>query len=258
MTYNSASISIKGLSKVFETRDGPIEAIIDLSFDVGEGEFVVVVGPSGCGKSTLLRIVAGLIPKTDGEVLVNGQAVEGPLGNVGMVFQGPVLLPWRRVLDNVTLMAEFQGIPKEERKARALQMLDLVDLRAFAKRYPHELSGGMQQRVALCRALLTDPDILLMDEPFGALDALTRERMNFELLRIWSERKKTVLFITHSIEEAVFLADTIVVMTPRPGKMASIMDVELPRPRTVEMLTSNNFSGYCSKVRRSIGMVKVS
>ncbi|MFQ5827727.1 MAG: ABC transporter ATP-binding protein [Candidatus Methylomirabilia bacterium] len=228
----------------YAAASGPVEALREVSFSVAEGEFVALVGPSGCGKSTLLRIVAGLRPATRGTVTVAGQPVHGPLALVGMVFQAPVLLRWRRVLENVLLPAELAGLQPADYAARARDLLVLTGLADFADKFPRELSGGMQQRAALCRALLLDPPLLLMDEPFGALDAMTRDEMNLELLRIWGEgnqRRKTILFVTHSIPEAVFLGDRVIVLTPRPGQVARIFDVLLPRPRTVEARASADF-----------------
>jgi NitT/TauT family transport system ATP-binding protein len=233
----------------YEAQSGPVEALRDITFAVGRGEFVALVGPSGCGKSTLLRIVAGLRPPTAGDVTVNGSPVTRPIAQVGMVFQAPVLLKWRTVLDNVLLPAELAGLEAKRYRDRAHELLQLVGLDGFAAKLPRELSGGMQQRASLCRALLLDPPLLLMDEPFGALDAMTRDEMNLELLRIWGEGsggaagrdRKTILFVTHSIPEAVFLADRVVVMSPRPGRIARICPAGLPRPRTVEARASADF-----------------
>ena len=224
---------------------GPVEALRDIRFGVERGELVALVGPSGCGKSTLLRIIAGLRPATAGVVVVDGRLVTRPLAEVGMVFQAPVLLKWRSVLDNVLLPAELAGVDARRYRERAGDLLRLVGLAGFEDKLPRELSGGMQQRVALCRALLLDPPLLLMDEPFGALDAMTRDEMNLELLRVWGEGagrdRKTIVFVTHSIPEAVFLADRVVVMTPRPGRIACISPVGLPRPRTVATRASAEF-----------------
>lgn len=243
-------IAIKQVDKTYRTRDGgTVHALQDISLTIAENEFVSVVGPSGCGKTTLLKIVAGLVPRSAGEVLVAGSPVRGPRRDIGIVFQHGVLLGWRTVLRNVLLPAEVQHLDVRALTARARALLELVGLRGFEDRYPHELSGGMQQRVAICRALIHDPAILLMDEPFGALDALTRERMNVELLRIWEERRKTVLFITHSIPEAVFLADRVVVMTPRPGQIAQVLPVNLPRPRGLEVLASPAFAALTGQIR---------
>ncbi|HEX7439101.1 MAG TPA: ABC transporter ATP-binding protein [Caldimonas sp.] len=240
-------IEIDHVGMVYATESGSVEALRDISLAVEDGEFVALVGPSGCGKSTLMRIIAGLRSVTSGRVVVDGAAVTGPVSRVGMVFQAAVLLKWRTVLDNVLLPAELSGQRPAAHRERALQLLELVGLAEFAHKQPHELSGGMQQRASLCRALLLDPPILLMDEPFGALDAMTRDEMNIELLRIWGEgrldapvgggavgRRKTVVFVTHSIPEAVFLADRVVVMTPRPGRVAGIHRVDIARPRTVQ------------------------
>ncbi len=237
----NAAIEIDGLGMTYAAESGPVEALRDVSLRVSPGEFVALVGPSGCGKSTLLRIVAGLRRATTGRVAVNGTEVRQPIPAVGMVFQAPVLLRWRSVLDNVLLPAELARLDPRRYRARAHELLALVGLEGFADKRPSELSGGMQQRAALCRALLLDPPLLLMDEPFGALDALTRDDMNLELLRVWGEggaARKTILFVTHSIPEAVFLADRIVVMSPRPGRIAAVAPVGLPRPRTVEIRAS--------------------
>lgn len=249
-----AYIEVKDVGKRFVTRRGEVAALEGVSFCVDRGEFVALVGPSGCGKSTLLRIIAGLRDPSAGTVRVDGRPVTQPLSGIGMVFQTPVLLRWRRVLDNVLLAAELAGRSPDGLVERARRLLQLTGLAGFEERYPRELSGGMQQRVALCRALLLDPPLLLMDEPFGALDAMTRDEMNLELLRIWqaaeagqdapgdrTPRRKTILFVTHSIPEAVFLADRVLVMTARPGRIDSDVRVGLPRPRTVEMRASQRF-----------------
>ena len=220
----------------YRAESGVVEALRDISVTVDRGELVALVGPSGCGKSTLLRIIAGLRPATTGRVAVAGRRVVRPVPAVGMVFQAPVLLRWRTVLDNVLLAAELSSLEPTGYRARAEALLKLVGLDDFAGKRPRELSGGMQQRASLCRALLLDPPLLLMDEPFGALDAMTRDELNLELLRVWGEgaaERKTIVFVTHSIPEAVFLADRVVVMTPRPGRVARTFDVPLPRPRTV-------------------------
>jgi NitT/TauT family transport system ATP-binding protein len=234
-------ISVDRVGMVYAADSGPVEALRDVSLDVRDGEFVALVGPSGCGKSTLMRIIAGLRPVTAGRVAVGGVPVTGPVSRVGMVFQAAVLLKWRTVLDNVLLPAELSGLRPAQYRDRARELLSLVGLAGFENKRPHELSGGMQQRASLCRALLLDPPILLMDEPFGALDAMTRDEMNLELLRIWGEgrqdaagARKTIVFVTHSIAEAVFLADRVVVMTARPGRVAGVHDVRIARPRTVE------------------------
>ncbi|MBV8189366.1 MAG: ABC transporter ATP-binding protein [Alphaproteobacteria bacterium] len=231
----------------YQGASGPVEALAGITLEVDAGEFVSLVGPSGCGKSTLLRLVAGLRRATVGNVTVAGRAVRQPVADVGMVFQAPVLLKWRSILQNVLLPAELAGKNPASLQGRAEQLLDMAGLKGFGDRLPRELSGGMQQRAALCRALLLDPPLLLMDEPFGALDAMTRDDMALELLRIWGERdlgreaRKTVLFVTHSIAEAVFLSDRVVVMSPRPGRITADLPIGLPRPRTVEVRASEAF-----------------
>ncbi|HKH65909.1 MAG TPA: ABC transporter ATP-binding protein, partial [Reyranella sp.] len=211
-------IGLDRVGMTYEAASGPVEALADISLSVGAGEFVSLVGPSGCGKSTLLRIVAGLRPATLGTVTVAGRAVREPIPDIGMVFQAPILLKWRSILQNVLLPAELAGKDAGSLRGRAEQLLDMAGLSGFGEKLPRELSGGMQQRAALCRALLLDPPLLLMDEPFGALDALTREQMRIDLEELWMQTGKTVLFITHSIDEAVLLADRVIVMSPRPGR----------------------------------------
>jgi NitT/TauT family transport system ATP-binding protein len=248
-------VRIEKLVKTFVTDDGPLPAIADISLSIEEGEFVTIVGPSGCGKSTLLRIVLGIVPPTQGRILLRGTPIDGPQPGIGMVFQSPVLMRWRTVIENVLLPIEIIGHSLREYRKRGLDLIELVGLKGFENRYPRELSGGMQQRVAICRALIHDPSLLLMDEPFGALDALTREQMSFELLRIWAGRRKTVLFVTHDIEEAVFLADRVVAMTPRPGRLSIIEDVQLPRPRTGRMRGSPEFVGHVLRLRSALGLL---
>jgi NitT/TauT family transport system ATP-binding protein len=242
-------ISVRRLSQRYGGGREAITALREIDFTVGEGEFISIVGPSGCGKSTLLKILAGLIPASDGEVRLNGTPIDGPRKDIGMVFQSPVLFPWRTVLGNVLLPADVQRLGREVMTKRALELLRLVGLEGFERRYPWELSGGMQQRVALVRALIHDPALLLMDEPFGALDALTRETMNVELQRIWLERRKTVLFVTHSTSEAVFLADRVLVMTARPGRIADTFAVDIPRPRTLDATSTEAFGSYTRRIR---------
>jgi NitT/TauT family transport system ATP-binding protein len=246
-------ISVRELEKYYPTRGGRIHALSQLSFEIKDGEFVTVVGPSGCGKSTLLKIIAGIVPKSAGTILLDGQEIEGPSAKIGIVFQTPVLLPWRTVTDNVLLPVDVQRHKREAFRERAVNMLKLVGLTGFESRYPFELSGGMQQRVSICRALINDPSILLMDEPFGALDAMTREHMNVWLQNIWLESRKTVLFITHSIPEAVFLADHVIVMSSRPGAVDEIVHVDIPRPRTLDVMTSDKFGLFTSHIRRKFG-----
>ncbi|MFM9886542.1 MAG: ABC transporter ATP-binding protein [Burkholderiales bacterium] len=244
-------IRVAGLNKTYRTREGrDIEALRDVNFTIDEGELITVVGPSGCGKSTLLKILAGILRRTSGTVMIGDRKVDGPSRDVGVVFQAPVLLPWRNVLQNVLVPVEIQKLDRPRFEQRARDYLKLVGLEGFEQKYPNELSGGMQQRVGISRALVHDPTFLLMDEPFGALDAMTREYMNLELLRIWSESKKTVLLVTHSIPEAAFLADRVIVMSPRPGRIAEILRIDLPRPRTLEMINSERFGQYVSAIRR--------
>ena len=247
-------IVLDRVGMTYAPSSGPVEALRDISFTVARGELVALVGPSGCGKSTLLRIVAGLRPATQGRVEVSGHAVRGPVAEVGMVFQAPVLLHWRRILDNVLLPAELSGLDRRRYRERAAHLLRLVGLEEFASRLPRELSGGMQQRASLCRALLLDPPLLLMDEPFGALDAMTRDEMNLELLRVWGDARegagarKTILFVTHSIPEAVLLADRVVVMTPRPGRVAAVFSVSLSRPRGMATRADARFGALCVEI----------
>ncbi len=241
-------ISVEALTKVF----GASTAVERLSFEVRENTFVTLVGPSGCGKSTTLRIVAGLVRPTAGRVRIRGEDVTGPVPDVGMVFQSPVLLPWRTTLRNVLFTAEMAGRPTARYTPRARELIALAGLAGFERSYPHELSGGMQQRAAICRALLLNPSLLLMDEPFGALDIMTREKMGFELQRIWGASRTTVLFVTHSITEAVLLSDTIIVMTARPGTTKAVIDVDLPRPRDVKTMSSWRFVELAGRVRDNI------
>jgi NitT/TauT family transport system ATP-binding protein len=242
-------IAVRQLRKRYGNRADAILALDDIDFSIPDREFLSIVGPSGCGKSTLLKILAGLIPASKGEALLNGTPIDGPRRDIGVVFQSPVLFPWRSVLGNVLLPADIQRLGREEMSKRAYDLLKLVGLDGFERRYPWELSGGMQQRVALVRALIHDPAFLLMDEPFGALDAMTRESMNVELQRIWMERRKTVVFITHSTAEAVFLGDRVLVMTPRPGKVGDLFSVDLPRPRPLDVMNTEKFGGYVRRIR---------
>ncbi|MGN6585366.1 MAG: ABC transporter ATP-binding protein [Rhizobiaceae bacterium] len=242
-------IEIRGLSKTYRTKDGDVPSLKPIDLDVHEGEFVAVVGPSGCGKSTLMKLVAGLVTPTGGEIRIDGEKVVEPPDNVGIVFQSPVLLAWRSVLRNVMMPAEIRKLDRASHLERAHRLIEMAGLKGFEGKYPWQLSGGMQQRAAICRALVHDPEILLMDEPFGALDAMTRERMNVELQRIHGETNKTILFITHSIPEAVFLADRVVVMSSRPGSIAAIYDVDLPRPRELEVMGERAFADITKQIR---------
>jgi NitT/TauT family transport system ATP-binding protein len=242
-------IEARGVSKIYQSKDGPVESLKPLDFAIKEGEFVSVVGPSGCGKSTLLKMVAGLLPISGGSLMLAGKPIKGPQKDVGIVFQSAVLLPWRSVEDNILLQAEMRHLPKAASKDRARQLMEMAGLKGFEGKYPWQLSGGMQQRASICRALLHDPSVLLMDEPFGALDAMTREKMNLELQRIWMASKKTVMLITHSIPEAIFLSDRVIVMSERPGSIAAVYDIDLPRPRTLDMMASAEFGAYTKLVR---------
>ena len=244
------SIEIAQLSVRYDTIAGDsILAVDRFDLSIPDGEFVAIVGPSGCGKSTLLRVLCGLMQRFDGHARINGTSIGSPRTNVGVVFQDSRLLPWLNVLENVLIPIRVQGKPRADYRERARGLLDTAGLRDFAHVYPNELSGGMQQRVAICRALVHDPGTLLMDEPFGALDAMTREIMNLELLRIWGSTGKTVVFVTHSIPEAVFLADRVVVMTSRPGRIQDIVKVDLPRPRDLGTMATPTFGELTGRVR---------
>jgi NitT/TauT family transport system ATP-binding protein len=252
-------IVLAGITKTFQTENLTVEALRDVSTTMADGEFVSLVGPSGCGKSTLLRIIDGLIAPTAGSVMIRGEPVRGPIEGVGFAFQTPVLMKWRTVLRNVMFPFEVlrsrglaQGSESDYRR-RAEHLLELVGLVGFEGAYPYQLSGGMQQRVSICRALLCDPVLLLMDEPFGALDEFTRERLNEELLRVWDESKKTVVFVTHHIPEAVFLSDRIVVMAKGPGRIIGDLAVDLPRPRDRALRNSPEFLADVVRVREALG-----
>ncbi len=240
------------LSKEYATRQRPLSAIEDVSFEVAEGEFLCIVGPSGCGKTTLLRLLAGLELPDQGQVCLHARPVQGPRQEIGFVFQKANLMPWRTVMDNVLLPLQIDHLPPDEAERRASNALQLVGLTEFAASYPRELSGGMEQRVAIARALAHEPEILLLDEPFGALDALTRERLNQELLRLWSISRKTVVTVTHDIREAVFLADRVLVLSQRPARVAAIVPITLPRPRPLSIFYSEAFSALAYEVRQAI------
>jgi NitT/TauT family transport system ATP-binding protein len=246
------AIEIQGLGKAYRLGKEVLVALSDVNLSLVDGEFVSLVGPSGCGKSTLLNIVAGLVDRSSGHVRVHGEERTGPSRQTGMMFQSPVLLPWRTNLDNVLLPVEVFRLRRDDYRAKARQLLRLVGLEAFTNRYPGELSGGMQQRVAICRMLLCDPTVLLMDEPFSALDEMSREFMNLELLRIWDELRNTVMFVTHNIGEAVFLSDRVVVMSPRPGRISRVVPIDLPRPRTRATLSGEAFFHHVTTVRGAL------
>ena len=248
-------IRLKGVRKVYRSRGAEFLAVSEVTFDVEPGELVTMVGPSGCGKSTLLKILAGLHPHDGGEVTIgNATHPFDPGRDIGMVFQQALLLKWRRIIENVLLPAEILGLPQKASRERARDLLAMVGLAGFEDKYPYELSGGMQQRTAIARALIHDPKLVLMDEPFGALDALTREKMNLELLRIWQASGKTILFVTHGIAEAVFLGTRTVVLTAGPARMADHVRIDLPYPRTLDMKTSPAFGEYSRRLYRLLGM----
>jgi NitT/TauT family transport system ATP-binding protein len=258
-TSTGSLIDVQSISKAFQAGDETVYALRDISFGVAKGEFVSLLGPSGCGKTTLMMILVGLINADAGEARIEGHRVSAPFIDVGIVFQTPELLEWRTALENVLLQIEIRRLPVRNFTIRAKELLAQVGLDGFEHKFPFELSGGMKQRVALCRALVHDPGILLMDEPFGALDALTRDQMNLDLQRIWLEKRKTVVFVTHSIDEAVFLSDRIIVMTPRPGTIAEIISIDLPRPRTLDVKDTTEFNAFTGHIRKrflDLGVLK--
>ncbi len=242
-------VEILNAGKVYRSKRGDVTALEDINLNIGLAEFVSVLGPSGCGKSTLLRCLAGLDHPTSGEIRIGGKPVTGPPDGLGVVFQRDVLLDWRTVLQNVLLQVEVQRLNVREWQPRALKLLELLGLKGFETRHPWELSGGMRQRVSICRALLMNPKLLLMDEPFGALDAMTRDDLNVELQRVWMADEKTVFFVTHSITEAIFLADRVVVMSPSPGRIVEIIDVPLPRPRDLSIRETPEFGQLARRAR---------
>jgi NitT/TauT family transport system ATP-binding protein len=255
--HAAAGICIDRVTRVFE--DAGITALAEVSLDIRPGEFVSILGPSGCGKSTLMRCVAGLDTPTSGAITVGGVPVNAPPEHLGIVFQRDALLEWRSVLDNLLLPIEFSGGDRAAARTRARELLKMVGLEGFEDRYPSQLSGGMRQRVSICRALVDDPELLLMDEPFGALDALTRDQLNVELQRLWMAAHKTVIFVTHSIGEAVFLADRVVVFSPRPGSIAEVIDIDIPRPRRLAVRGSEAFQAYSNRIRtlfEGMGLLK--
>lgn len=261
MGHSSVEIQVARVSKVFPGAGSfaPISALGNVSLDIAPGEFVSILGPSGCGKSTLLRCIAGLETPSSGSITVGGKNVTQPPENLGMVFQRDALLEWRSVLENLMLPIDFRHVQRSTYLARATELLALFGLSEFAGRYPAELSGGMRQRASICRALIDDPALLLMDEPFGAVDALTRDQLNIELQRMWLASLKTVAFVTHSIAEAVFLADRVVVFTPRPGRIARILDIDIPRPRRLAVRGDPRFIAYVDSIRElfeKMGLLK--
>ena len=249
---DEAILRAEHISVVFASAQGRLGALVDVSLAVRPGEFLCLVGPSGCGKSTLLRVMSGLLRPSNGVVYLRGQPLEGPSVEIGLVFQGAHLMPWRTVWRNVFLPLEVQGLDPHRARGRVDELIDLVGLRGFEQSYPHELSGGMAQRVAIARALVHDPEILLLDEPFGALDALTRERMNLELLRIWEAQRKTVMMVTHNIAEAILLSDRVAIMAQRPGRMVAELPVDLERPRSQDLIYSPPFIELSRRIREAI------
>ena len=247
LRFDNVSMTYVGQSGV------AVLALDSINAGVGRDEFVTILGPSGCGKSTLLKLAACVIRPTSGRVLLDGAPLSSPTPRIGMVFQQPTLMPWRNALKNVLFPIEMMGLSSSAHEALARELLSLVGLSGFEKAMPGELSGGMQQRVAICRALVYDPTLLLMDEPFAALDAMTREELGIQLLRIWSERRKTVLFVTHSIQEGILLGDRVIVMTARPGRIAAEIPIDLPRPRDVAMVSTPAYGRYASQIRALIG-----
>jgi NitT/TauT family transport system ATP-binding protein len=243
-------ISIRNATKVYETSSGPVRALLENSVAIGAGEFVAIVGPSGCGKTTLLKMIGGLIEATSGEISVAGKEVREPRSDIGIVFQNPVLLPWKTTIQNVLLPIRVHGRAKVEEVERAETLLDLVGLASFRDHYPSQLSGGMQQRAAICRALITEPACLLLDEPFGALDALTRERMNASFNELWRKTGCTVVLVTHSIQEAVFLSNRVLVMSARPGTVIDDLQVGFPAERSPEIIGSPEFGALTNQIRR--------
>ena len=241
-------IRLRNVAKTYDAKDGLVEACADVNLDIGQSEFVAVVGPSGCGKTTILKMVAGLIPYTAGTITVGEHVVDRPQTDVGIVFQDAIMLDWRDVLANVMLQIDIRKMDRAKYEPVAIDLLKATGLAGFERKKPYELSGGMRQRVSICRALVHDPPLLLMDEPFGALDALTREQISMDIQRLWMEKRKTALHITHSIPEAVLLADRVVVMSPRPGRIVEIIDVDLPRPRRLDKLPAK-FNEYAGRIR---------
>jgi len=250
---SNSKVRIEDLHKTYLVKGGRTVALQDVNLTIGKDEFIALLGPSGCGKSTLLRIISALIKPSSGKVLISDEQILAPSRDIGIVFQQAVLLPWRNILDNVLLPAEILRLDMKKARERAYQLLKMVGLEGFEERSPNELSGGMQQRAAICRALVHNPSMLLMDEPFAALDAMTREELGFELLRIWDIEKKTIIFVTHNIPEAILLADRVVAMSPRPGRISEIIEIDLPRPRTQGMEFTPEFKAYSDFIRDKIG-----
>ena len=260
MNTDNLAIRANNVEKIYHSEQPnkePICAIQNISFKVYNEEFLSIVGPSGCGKSTLLNMIAGLLPLTSGELEVYGSKVRGPYRDNGMVFQYPVLLEWRNIYDNIMLPLEILKLNKNGFKEQADELLKLTDLSDFKERFPAELSGGMQQRACICRALIHDPRLVIMDEPFGSLDAMTREEMNVGLLKLWSEKKKTIIFVTHSIPEAIYLSDRVVVLTQRPSKVDTIFEIPFGRPRKIDLMYTEKFRQLQTEIRMKIGFGKM-
>jgi len=259
MSKNDCYVSIRHVGKIYPSPHGEVTALQDINLDIKNHEFVSILGPSGCGKSTLLKCIAGLEKASQGTIEIQEQTVSRPPDGMGVVFQRDILLDWRNILDNVMLITEFRRLHREQYLDKAHALLKRFGLEGFENRHPWELSGGMRQRAAICRALLDDPELLLMDEPFGALDAMTRDDLNLELARLWQDTRKTVLFITHSIPEAIFLSDRVVVMSRNPGRIDEIVDIDLPRPRKLSLRETPKFGEYVAHFRHrfaELGIVK--
>lgn len=245
-------IALREVKKIYGSGPEAVEAIRSVNFEVPSGDFLSILGPSGCGKSTLLLLITGLIPISAGEILIEGEPVSKPRRDLGMVFQAPVLMPWRSVLDNILFPIDVLNLKRRDFLNEAMKLIETTGLLGFEDKLPMELSGGMQQRASICRALIHNPSLLLMDEPFSALDAMTRDEMNIELLRIWEKYKKTVIFVTHSVREAIFLSDNVVVMSRRPSVIMESLKIDLPRPRLIEMQETNEFNRYVAELRSLI------
>jgi NitT/TauT family transport system ATP-binding protein len=245
---NRAHIRLQNVGKIYQTKSGAIEACADVTIDIRQSEFVAIVGPSGCGKTTILKMVAGLVPYSSGTITIGDKLVDRPQTDVGIVFQDAIMLDWRNVLSNVMLQIDIRHMDRVKYESVAMNLLNATGLGGFEKKRPYELSGGMRQRVSICRALVHDPSLLLMDEPFGALDALTREQIAMDIQRLWMDSRKTALHITHSIPEAVLLADRVIVMGPRPGRIVEVINIDLPRPRRLDKLPAD-FNDYAGRIR---------
>jgi NitT/TauT family transport system ATP-binding protein len=252
-------IQLKNVDKIYLTKTDAITACQNVTFDINESEFIAIVGPSGCGKTTILKMIAGLIPYTNGSITVGEKSVTEPVTNVGIIFQDATLLDWRDVLSNVLIQCDIRGLDPKKFEPIAKKLIEDVGLEGFENKKPYELSGGMRQRVSICRSLVHDPPLLLMDEPFGALDALTREQISMDIQHLWMEQRKTALLITHSIPEAVLLADRVIVMTPRPGRIAEIIDIDLPRPRRLDRLPEryNELTGHIRDIFKEAGVLEM-